>query len=92
MLGRSLIIRLAPYFSADDLRRVLEVVVGNGQIWSASGTPNILEEVFELSKPVLAMARPHWRQFVEDMTTKQQGDATAHDAYPGIRAKLEATS
>lgn len=92
MLGRSLIVRLAPYFSADDLRRVLEVVVGNGQIWSASGTPNILEEVFELSKPVLATARLHWKKFVDVMTKQSGGDATAHDAYPGIRAKLEATS
>lgn len=90
MLGRALIVRLAPFLSADNIRRVLDAVIGNGQIWGASGTPTILETVFDLSRPVLAEARPHWQRFVDAMTTQQRGDATAHHAYPGIREKLEA--
>lgn len=90
MLGRALIVRLAPFLSADNIRRVLDAVIGNGQIWGATGTPTILETVFDLSRPVLAEARQHWQRLVDAMTTQQRGDATAHHAYPGIREKLEA--
>lgn len=90
MLGRALMVRLATFFTADDIRRVLEAVRGNGQIWGASGTPSILDTVFDLSRSLLAETRPHWQSFVDAMTTQQRGDATAHHAYPGIRAKLEA--
>jgi len=90
MLGRALIVRLAPFLSADDIRQVLEAVIGNGQIRGASGTPTILETVFDRSRPVLVDARPHWQNFVDVMTAQERGDATAHHAYPGIRGKLAA--
>lgn len=90
MLGRALMIRLAPFFSADHIRRVLDAVSGNGQIWGASGTPTILDTVFDLNRAVLPEARPHWQNFVDAMTKQHHGDATSHYAYPGIRAKLEA--
>ena len=88
ILGRTLIVNLTPFFSADDIKLVLDAVVGNGQIWEASGTPTILDTVFDLSRPVLPAARPHWQSFVDAMTEQNRGDATAHYAYPGIRAKL----
>lgn len=90
MLGRALMVRLAPLFNADDIRQVLDAVMGNGQIWGASGTPTILAAVFDLSKPALNEARPYWQNFVDVMTTRRHGDPTAHDAYPDIRAKLDA--
>lgn len=90
MLGRALMVRLATFFTDDDIRRILEAVMGNGQIGGASGTPSILDTVFDLSRSVLPGARPHWQNFVDVMTTQQRGDPTAHHAYPGIRAKLEA--
>lgn len=90
MLGRALMVRLATFFTADDIRRVLESVMSNGQIGGASGTPAILDTVFDLSMAVLPEARPHWQNFVDAMTTQQRGDLTAHHAYPSIRAKLQA--
>lgn len=91
MLGQVLMVRLAPFFTADDIRRVLEAVTENGQISEASGTAAILSTVFELTRPVLNEARPHWRNFVDAMTAQQRRDATAHYAYPGIRALLDAS-
>jgi|AMWB02.1.fsa_nt_gi hypothetical protein len=91
LLGRALMVRLAPFFSADDIKRVLDAVIDNGQIWAASGMPAILDTVFDLSRPVLPEAKTHWQGFVDAMTTLQHGDAAAHFAYPGIRAKLGAT-
>lgn len=90
MLGQALIVRLTPFFTAGDIRKVLEAVIENGQISEASGTAAILSTVFELSRPVLNDARPHWRNFVETMTAQHRRDATTHFAYPGIRAMLDA--
>jgi hypothetical protein len=87
-IGRALIVQLAPFFSADDIKRTLDAVIGNGQIWGAAGTPTILETVFDKCKPVLAEARPHWQSFVDAMTLLHRGDANAHHSYPGIREKL----
>lgn len=61
MLGRALMVRLATFFTDDDIRRILEAVMGNGQIGGASGTPGILDTVFDLSRSVLPGARPHWQ-------------------------------
>lgn len=90
ILGRSLMVRLAPVLDADDIKEMLAAVMSNGQIWSASGTPSILETVFDSTRRVLNEARPHWQHFVDAMTEQQRGDSTAHYAYPGIRARLDA--
>jgi hypothetical protein len=87
-LGRALIVRLAPFFSSDDIKRTLDAVIGNGQIWGASGTPAILETLFDQSIRVLSEARPHWQNFVDAMTAQHKGDASAYHSYPGIREKL----
>jgi hypothetical protein len=88
--GRALMIPLAPLMTADDVKAMLEPVKGNGQIYGASGTPDILEQVFESSKSVIAETRTHWHSFVDEMTKQNRGDATAHYSYPGLRAKLNA--
>jgi hypothetical protein len=90
MLGHAIIVRLAPVFTADDIRKVLEAVVGNSQVSEAAGTPAILATVFELAGTVFDEARPHWQNFVDRMTAKQGGEVADFYAYPGIRAKLDA--
>lgn len=89
-LGQNLIVRLAPLFSAEDIRKVLDAVAGNSQISEATGTASILAKTFELTRPTLSEARPHWQRFVDAMTARQDGDPKAHYAYPGIRALLDA--
>lgn len=88
--GRSLMIPLAPLMNADDVKAMLEAVKGNSQIYDASGTPDILEQVFESSRSAMGEAKLHWQSFVDEMTKKYGGDATAHYSYPGLRAKLDA--
>jgi hypothetical protein len=90
MLGRALVVRLAHLLTADDIKTMLDAVMENCQIWSASGTPTILETVFDLSRPVINQARPHWQHFVDTMTERQHGNPAAYYAYPGIREKLNA--
>lgn len=88
--GRALMIPLAPWMTADEVHAMLEAVKGNSQIYEASDTPAVLEQVFESSKAAIGGSKPHWQHFVDDMTKKNHGDATSYYSYPGLRTKLDA--
>lgn len=88
--GQALIVPLASYFSSEDVQRILDAVLGNSQISYASGTPDVLVEVFKLTQNILELTRPHWQRFVDEMTAQHGGKIDAHYSYPGIRAKLAA--
>ncbi|EMM6685208.1 hypothetical protein ACJJBP_24595 [Pseudomonas aeruginosa] len=86
-LGRALMIPLAPLMSADDVRSMLEAVQGNGQIWGASGTPAILETVFDTTRSLLTTSHPHWQAFVNARVAASR-DATSLYAYPALQQRL----
>lgn len=88
--GRSLMIPLAPLMNADDVNSMLEAVKGNGQIYQASETPDVLKQVFERSRGIIAETRQYWQAFVDEMTRMNRGDATSYYSYPALRAKLDA--
>jgi hypothetical protein len=88
--GQAIIVPLASYFSTEDVQMVLDAVLGNSQISYASGTPDVLVEVFKLTQHILEQTRPHWQRFVDEMTAQHGGKIDAHYSYPGIRAKLAA--
>ena len=87
--GRSLMIPLAPLMNADDVNSMLEAVKGNAQIYQAADTPEVLKQVFDASRGVLAETRQYWQAFVEEMTRLNHRDATSYYSYPGLRAKLD---
>ena len=86
--GQSLIVPLASFFIAEDVRSTLEAVLGNSQISYASGSPDVLMEVFRLTQPMLEQTRPHWQHFIDEMTGLHGGKPDAHYSYPQIRARL----
>lgn len=88
--GRALMIPLAPLMNSGEVKAMLDAVRENSQICEASGTPDVLEQVFELSKPILHETKPYWQSFVDERTKKNHGDATSYYSYPGLRAKLAA--
>lgn len=88
--GRALMIPLAPLMNADEVNAMLEAIKENGQIYDASGTPGVLEQVFDLTKSTIGDTRPHWQSFLDEMTNNNRGDATNHYSYPGLRVKLDA--
>lgn len=88
--GQALMVPLAPLMSADDVKAMLDAVKHNSQIYEAAGTPDVLEQVFALSASTLGQTKSYWRDFVDEMTTNNQGRADAHYSYPTIRAKLDA--
>lgn len=88
--GRALMVPLAPLMNADEVNAMLEAIKENGQIYEASGTPGVLEQVFDLTKSVIGETNPQWQSFVDEMTRKNRGDATSYYSYPGLRAKLDA--
>lgn len=88
--GQALIVPLASQFTAEDVQKTLEAVLGNSQISYASGTPDVLLEVFKLTQGLIETTRPHWQHFVDEMTAQHGGKTDAHYSYPSIRAKLSA--
>lgn len=88
--ARSLMVPLAPFMNVNDVQAMLDAVKGNSQIYEASGTPAVLEQVFDSSKAVIGGAKPHWQDFVDEMTKMNHGDTTSHYSYPGLRTKLDA--
>ncbi len=89
-LGQSVIVPLASHFSAQDLQKLLEAVLGNSQISYAPGTLDVLLEVFRMTQPMLGEARDCWQGFVDTMTEQHGGKEDAHYSYPAIRARLTA--
>jgi hypothetical protein len=84
------VIPLAPHFGADDIGRLLDAVLGNSQISYASGTADVLLEVFKLASAALPASRDHWQRFVDEMTAQHGGKTDTPYSYPSIRAKLDA--
>jgi len=89
-LGQSVIIPLAPHFETDDIAKLLQAVLGNSQLSYASGTSDVLLEVYKLTASLLPVTRDHWRQFVDEMTAQHGGKTDNPYSYPSIRAKLDA--
>jgi len=82
-LGQSVILPLAPYFTAADLLTVLAAAADNGQIWDAAGTPDILEQLFDRTTRLLPASRPHWQGFLTAMGGSQQ------QGYSGLQERLD---
>ncbi|MCP4527661.1 MAG: hypothetical protein GY833_17345 [Aestuariibacter sp.] len=61
-LGASLIIPMISYFSSDEVVKILEAVKINDQIWYASGTPAILEELFDGTIQHISFTRNAWKE------------------------------
>lgn len=89
-LGQALILPLAANFSVQDVKKLLEAVLGNSQISYASGTPDVLLDVFRLTQPLLDETKADWEIFVDAMTEQHGGKKDAHYSYPAIRARLSA--
>jgi hypothetical protein len=90
-MGQSVIVQLAPHFTADDIRALLDAVAENGQIWCAAGTSGILEAVFDATRGVLADSRQHWQAFVEGRIAYFSGNAEEYYSYPQLQQRLAAT-
>jgi hypothetical protein len=89
-LGQTVVLPLARHFGADDIARLVDAVLGNSQISYASGTADVLVEVFKLTASALPASRGYWQRFVDEMTAQHGGKTDMPYSYPSIRAKLEA--
>ena len=82
-LGQSVILPLAPYFTAEELEAVLKAACENGQIWDAAGTPDILEILFDRTTSLLPASRPHWEGFLAKLGRRQPR------RYAGLKERLD---
>lgn len=86
--GQSIILSLTPFFGADDITVLLEAVRENGQIWDASGTPSVLESVFDGTRKLLPETRLTWQEFVDKSIAANGGNPDAYYSYPGLQQRL----
>ena len=87
-LGYSVLLPLSTLFGADDIKATLEAVSGNGQIWNAAGTPNILEHLLNNTRPLLAQCRKYWEEFIVCQIERAGGDINDHYACPELQRML----
>lgn len=88
-LGNSLLLPMAQYLSGPQIASVLEAVCANSQIWNASGTPDVLEKLFDLTAAARSDALPSWQEAVRFFVSRATTLAD-HYAYPKLRGRLEA--
>ena len=86
--GKYIILSLRPLLAADDIRSLLDAVQGNGQIWCASRTPNILETVFDSTQHLLPETRTYWQAFVDARIAHNSGNTEDYYSYPGLQQRL----
>ena len=91
LLGGWVVLPLAEFFSAEDVRIVLEAAGNNAQISQAFGTPRVLEELFDETYALLPCTRSNWEEFVEAQIDRM-GDPSDQYAYPGLQDRLEGVS
>ncbi len=82
-LGQSVILPLAPCFTVQDLQAALEAAGDNGQIWDAAGMPDVLERLFDRTKPLLPASRAHWEAFLAGLAHGRQQN------YSGLQERLD---
>jgi hypothetical protein len=78
--ARNLVLPVAAIMTTDQIRRTLDAVIVNGQIWSASGIPEILKQFFTLSNGQSGASKASWKKFlkkIEKQTTSEHWKSIA---------------
>lgn len=79
-LGASIILPMANHFGSNHVAGILEAAAENGQIWYASGMPQILEKLFQRTFPRLPDTARAWGDYIEKMGTRHPaGDNSYKD-------------
>lgn len=85
--GKNLILPLAKHLDADQIKQVLDVVLTNRQVREAGENPEIIAELFDLTKDVLPKTNDIWRNFITAIGKgKKRKD---YYAYPEVRERLK---
>jgi len=77
-LARSLLLPVAPLLTLADIRRTLNVFLGNGQLYGSSGTIDVIGEIFKLQRRYAEELRDDWMQLYKNakLTGWRRGEAT----------------
>src|SRR5262249_6356227 len=62
-LGQAVVLPLCEVFVAEHIAKILDAVEANGQIYMASGMPEILEALFDRTTKLLPATGNRWRGF-----------------------------
>lgn len=87
-LAQAVITPLLPNLTAAGVQAVLDAVLSNRQIRYASGTPPLIERMFDLTRPLLSQTGAYWKAFAEAVLEDEEPED--HYSYPEVRERLEA--
>lgn len=62
-IGWGVVEPMISYLNADQVAKIIEAAQGNGQIFSANQTPELLTTLYQRTKHFLSITGPKWRAF-----------------------------
>jgi len=83
--GQSIILPMAPYFDASDIQTLLDRAADNPEIWDATGSPAILEELFDKTIQKLPATHADWKSFAKKVIAHGR-----EKMYGSLQSKIDA--
>jgi hypothetical protein len=85
-LGERLIRPMIPFFSGEDVSRVVNVSRDNAQIWSAMRIKSVLIDIFDQTVSYFEITKVAWKEFIEYVLRSNLPDT--YYGYPEIQQRL----
>ena len=89
-IGERALVPLAPHMSSADVIEIIQAARGNGQVYLAAETPDVLAAVFDATRHHLPQTYQAWKAFVEQRRAAET-DPNEYYAYPDLARRLEMT-
>jgi len=67
-IGKNVILHIGPYFSPNNIKKMLKIAIDNYFIFDASNTPLILERLFEDNKEKLEKTKEYWQIYINALS------------------------
>jgi hypothetical protein len=86
-LGANVLLPISPYLTANQIKKVLNLINDNGQITGAFGTPEIIVNFFNETKKHLIETKDEWIIFI--LSRLNDRSPTDYEAYPELQKLLK---
>ena len=86
----ALLLPLAPGMNTDQVKRVIQAIGNNGQIYSAAGSPAIVADLFDRTSHTHLETIANWQELLTQLIGENGGDVNARYSCPDLRLKMAA--
>lgn len=88
--AKVVLLRVGQFFTLPQIRRALEAVTSNGQIWDAAGIPSILDKFFDVTESCRTQTKDDWENLIKTLLDKMHYMLPGQFPYAELAKKLEA--